>query len=321
MTKNLFAIGLLAMVAFASCSKDDDNVVEPEVIRGDVQLTENFEGNAVSTPVNYKGWSTTNVKGTINWQTKEYNKNKYAEVTAFNLAAGDYESWFVSTALNVTGAKNKNVTFDVAYGYWNDNTTLEVYVMTDSLPSKGNPVKLTATLPTKENVEFGFYNSGLIDLSKYSGKIYIGFKYVAKVADDKKAATFRVENFRFSYEAVKGDAVTNPLSVAEVLTTQDKSIKWVKGFIVGFAVSGTGATTIKTTGFAAADVTNVVLAPTANEKDITKCIAVKLLKGAPQTNLGLGTNAALLNTEISVKGVLNSYFGQPGMTDVAEFKK
>ena len=319
MKTKLFALGLCAVVAFASCSKDDDKV---EPVRGAKQLSETFEGNAVNTNVNYPGWSTLNVTGTISWKTKEYNKNKYAEVTAFNSNAGDYESWYVSPALNVTDAKNKNVTFEVAYGYWNDNTTFEVYVMTDSL-AKNTPVKLSATIPTKDNVEFGFYNSGVIDLSKYTGTIFIGFKYKAKVADDKKAATFRIENFRFNYEPVKGDAVANPLSVAEVLTTQDKSVRWAKGFIVGVAVSNSTGNgfTIKSTGLVAGDVTNIVLAPTATETDPTKCIAVKLLAGAPRTNLGLGTNPALLKTEVSVRGVLNSSFGQAGMTDVVEFKK
>ena len=318
--KKFLTIALCATVALASCSKSDDETA-PVSVRGAKQLSENFEGNAVNTSVNYPGWSVLNVTNTIDWKTKEYNKNKYVEVTAFNSNAGDYESWYVSPALNVTDAKNKNVTFEVAYGYWNDNTTLEVYVMTDSL-AKTAPVKLNATIPTKENVEFGFYNSGVIDLSKYTGTIYIGFKYKAKVADDKKASTFRIENFRFNYEPVKGDAVANPLTVTEVLATQDKSVKWVKGFIVGVAApNSTGNGFTFKTPIAAGDVTNIILAPSKEEKDPTKCIAVKLLAGTPRTTLGLGTNPTLINTEVSVRGVLNSSFGQAGMTDAMDFKK
>ena len=43
MKTKLFALGLCAVVAFASCSKDDDKV---EPVRGAKQLSETFEGNA-----------------------------------------------------------------------------------------------------------------------------------------------------------------------------------------------------------------------------------------------------------------------------------
>lgn len=319
MKTKLFALGLCAVVAFASCSKDDD----APVIKGAVQLTENFDlGTTGDLATKYTGWSILKVKGTVDWKVKDFNKNKFLEATAYNLAAGEYESWLVSPALNVTGAKVKNVSFDAAMGYWNDNTSLEAYVMTDSLNTKGDAVKISAKIPTSDLVQWGWYNSGVIDLSKYSGKIYIGFKYKATTTDPTKVATFRIENFKFGIEPAKGDLATNPLSVADVIATQDNSIKWAKGYVVGFAVSGT-TTTIKTTNFASGDVTNLVLAATADETDIKKCIVVKLLAGKPRTDLGLGVtaNQVIMKKEVSVRGILGASFGQPGMTDIADFVK
>lgn len=320
MKTKLFALGLCAMVAFASCSKDDD----APAIKGAVQLSENFDlGTTGDLATKYSGWSVLKVKGTVEWKVKDFNKNKFLEATAFNLTAGEYETWLVSPALNVTGAKVKTVSFDAAMGYWNDNTSLEAYVMTDSLNTKGDAVKITANVPTNGFAQWGWYNSGTIDLSKYSGKIYIGFKYKATTTDPTKVATFRIENFKFGVEPAKGDLAATPLSVDEVIATQDNTIKWVKGYVIGFAVSGSAATTIKTTNFATGDVTNLVLAPTADVTDIKKCIVVKLLAGKPRTDLGLGVvaNQVILKKEVSVRGILGASFGQPGMTDVADFVK
>ena len=320
MKTKLFALGLCAMVAFASCSKDDD----APAIRGAVQLSENFDlGTTGDLATKYSGWSILKVKGTVDWKVKDFNKNKFLEATAFNAPAGEYETWLVSPALNVTGAKVKTVSFDAAMGYWAGNTTLEVYVMTDSLNTKGDAVKIDAKTPTSDLVQWGWYNSGILDLSKFSGKIYIGFKFKATSTDPTKVTTFRIENFKFGVEPVKGDLATNPLSVDEVIATQDNSIKWVKGYVIGFAVSGSSATTIKTTNFATGDVTNLVLAPTADVTDIKKCIVVKLLAGKPRTDLGLGVvaNQTILKKEVSVRGILGASFGQPGMTDVADFVK
>ncbi len=228
----------------------------------------------------------------------------------------------VSPALNLADTKVKNVVYDIACGFWIETSPLEVYVMTDAVPANGKPEKVAAGNPlTSTSVKNGWYTA-TIDLSKYTGKVYIGFKFTGNNATNA-SSTFRIDNFRFGYTNVKGDVSATPRNVTQAIALQDRSCKWVKGFIVGVAVSkSTGdGFTIKSTGLVAGDVTNIVLAPSATETDPTKCIAVKLLKGDPQTSLGLGTNAALLNTEVSVKGILVKSFGIAGLTNVAEFKK
>lgn len=321
--KKFLTIALCATVALASCSKSDDET--KPVIKGATQVKEDFNTGVKDAKIEFTGWSTAVVKGTIDWKVGEFNTNRYPQMTVFGAPAGEFESWLVSKAINVTDAKIKSFSFDAAMGYWADNSSLEVYVMTDSLPAKGNPIKLEAKLPTKESVQWGWYNSGNIDLSKYSGTIYIGFKYKATTTDPKVVTTFRLDNFKFNVEVAKGDVAENPFSVADVIATQDNSIKWVKGFVVGFAVSAQsgGGFSIKNSNFAAGDVTNIVLAPTKDETDPTKCIAVKLMTGAPRNELGLGTaaNQVILQKEISLRGTVTASFGKPGMVDVADFKK
>ena len=332
MIKNLFAIGLCAMVAFTSCSKDDNAVAPEEVIKGALTVDENFDAGVKDAIVNTPGWSIKNVKGEINWtygSVSATDPNKYPQATAFKATpVGEYETWLVSAALNVRDAKIKTVSFETSFGYWNDNTSLEVYVMTDSLPEKAKITKIDAKLPTATSVQFGSYNSGNIDLSKFTGKIFIGFKYKTTSSLDAATnkvlcTTFRIDNFKFGIAPAKGDIATDPLTIAEVMKTQDKSIKWTKGFIVGFAVSGKAATTIKTSGFAIGDVTNLVLAQAAGETNLANCIVVKLMAGTPRTDLGLGVvaNAGLVGKEVAVRGNLESSFGQPGMINVAEYVK
>lgn len=84
----------------------------------------------------------------------------------------------VSPALNVRDAKEKKVNFDLMYTYSNASSTLEVYVMTDSIVTKSTSTKVDLKIPVGTDTRYGWYNQ-TIDLTPYvdKGYVYIGFKY------------------------------------------------------------------------------------------------------------------------------------------------
>lgn len=327
MKTKLFALGLCAVVAFASCSKDDD---APALL---TPISESFDNGTANAAIAITDWNVVNVKGNLSWNIKKVGPNKYAEVTTFRgktetpLAVGDYESWLVSPVLDLTKGKIKSFSFESAYNFWKEGNVFEVYVLTNADPTKCTPVKLDAKIPTSADGFEVWYNSGNIDLSKYTGKIYIAFKYVGAVATDptkSATTTFRLDNFKINVEPKEAETSATALTVdkAIVAAAQDSTIKWVNGYVIGTAVGKTGTSggyTIKTTGFGTSDNTNLVLAATANETDPAKCIAVQLPKGNIRAKLNLLDNSTLLGKQVAIRGIAFKYFKTPGLIGSSDY--
>lgn len=317
MKTKLFALGLCAMVAFASCSKSDDG--QPK-LKGALTLSESFTAKQ-GTSAERNGWTIQKVTGDLSWTTNLSEQGTYAQATAYKAAAGSYETWLVSPALNVRDAKEKKVNFDLMYTFFNASSTLEVYVMTDSIVAKSTSTKVDLKIPVGTDTRYGWYNQ-TIDLTPYvdKGYVYIGFKYTGT---DVANSTYCVDNFKYNATYKKGELVTTPLDVTEITSgVIDSSLVWVKGYVVGVAVSSPSYALI-TSGFTSAHGTNIVLAPTANETDLNKCIPVALPTGPVRTEINLfnGTAAPAVGSQISVRGTFVKYFSKPGIKNVAEYKK
>lgn len=318
MKTKLFALGLCAVVAFASCSKDDDK--EQAKLKGALTLSESFTAKQ-GTSAEKNGWTIQKVTGDLNWTINLSEQGTYAQATAYKATAGNYETWLVSPALNVRDAKEKKVNFDLMYTYFNASSTLEVYVMTDSIVTKSTSTKVDLKIPVGTDTRYGWYNQ-TIDLTPYvdKGYVYIGFKYTGT---DVANSTYCVDNFKYNATYKKGELVTTPLDVTEITSgVIDSSLVWVKGYVVGVAVSSPSYALV-TSGFTSAHGTNIVLAPTANETDINKCIPVALPTGPVRTEINLfnGTAVPAVGSQISVRGTFVKYFSKPGIKNVAEYKK
>jgi hypothetical protein len=93
-------------------------------------------------------------------------------------------------------ATNKTMSFETAKAYWQNTSSLEVFVMDNIEPTAANLEKVEAKLVKESDNDHTFYPSGDIDLSAQTGIKYIGFKYVAK-GGDSNSTTFRIDNFKF----------------------------------------------------------------------------------------------------------------------------
>ncbi len=108
-----------------------------------------------------------------------------------------------------------------------------------------------------------------------------------------------------------------PYSVAQVIAKQDKSLAWVKAYIVG-SVSGNNVTEGMIWGASdKSSTSNIVVATTPDEKDVTKCIPVQLTKGDIRNGLNTKDNAGNIGKEVLLYGSLENYFGKtPGLKNV-----
>lgn len=118
--------------------------------------------------------------------------------------------------------------------------------------------------------------------------------------------------------AGSGDGTSDkPYEVSQVLGGATGTGVWMTGYIVG-AVNDKSISDAAFTGPFALK-TNLLLAATAGETDINKCVAVQLPAGKVRDALNLVDNAGNLGKQVAIKGNLEKYFGVAGMKSVSDY--
>jgi hypothetical protein len=186
-------------------------------------LNEDFESQTANTsfpyvPVTIANWTNLAEVGTRSWDARIFSSNKYAYMSAFGTNAPDIKNWLVTKGINMDATANETLTFDtkqdfiltVAPGGTNVESDLKVLV-SNNYTGTGNPwaagvnwtdITSQATLSpgsTTSNFPSSFTPSGSINLSSYTGTIYIAFKYEGAdpsgTATDKTSA-WEIDNVR-----------------------------------------------------------------------------------------------------------------------------
>ena len=135
--------------------------------------------------------------GTEKWEAREYSDNKYAQVSAYNTGETTMTVWLVTPEIDLEGSTNEILTFQTKDAY-NNGSGLEVLISSNfsgNLAS-ANWTKLDATLASGSSTGYAsaFTDSGDIDLSSYSGKVRIAFKYSG--GDPSLTTTYQVDEIK-----------------------------------------------------------------------------------------------------------------------------
>ena len=112
----------------------------------------------------------------------------------------------------------------------------------------------------------------------------------------------------------------NPYTVAEAIAKQGSGTGvWVKAFIVGTSNSGGDFVPIFSAENASG--TNVIIADSKNETNVSKLVAVQLAwDGDARGALNLVSNPGMYKAEVLLKGDLVKYFGVAGLKEVKEYE-
>jgi hypothetical protein len=134
-----------------------------------------------------------------------------------------------------------------------------------------------------------------------------------KIEDlDLTGARFTVEN-PGGGTGVKDDPYDAPFVLS---AADDGSIKgWVKGYIIG-TIPSTGSATLE--GPFSVN-TNMLIAASADETDVTKMVSVQLPSGAIREALNLVDNSANHKKEVIVLGSLEYYYGFKGVKSLTGY--
>ncbi len=141
-----------------------------------------------------QGWKNVTVSGDKTWYVTSFDNNYYAAMTGYKGTQPPFDQWLVSPAIDMDKVGNKTLSFQSQVnGYGSTTSTFGVYVLTADDVVSGTQSQLNATIATAPASGYsGFVPSGDIDLSAYSGTIYIGFRYFA--SPDAKYATWCIDD-------------------------------------------------------------------------------------------------------------------------------
>ena len=154
---------------------------------------------SASRDINYyleRGWSLVMESGGLSgWYVREYDDVRYLTCSAYygSAVGGPYRNWVISPKLDLHRVASKTLSFRSQVQYPVETASLEVYVLTHKNPRACTPVKLDCVISESDR---SWVSSGTIDLSQFSGDIYIGFLYNAEVGGDT-APSYNVTDFNF----------------------------------------------------------------------------------------------------------------------------
>lgn len=293
-------------------------------------LSENFDAST-SIPA---GWLNVQLKGTKNWFIKEFSGNNYASMTGYKGTA-PFDSWLISPAIDCSKMTEKKLSFHTQVnGYGSTTTKFNVYVLSGSSdPATAQKTLLNPALPTAPASGYSSWvNSGDLDLSGFSGIIYIGFQYEATT--DANYATWCVDDVVVGEGGAPGPVdppvvggkgtEEDPYTVGDVrASSADATGVWIEGYVVGWISGMTWATGASFNNTPTSDFgnTNFILGPDADANSTSTTIPCAIPAGPLRDTLGLGKNPAIYKKHVIVKGDITKYFGQRGVKNITEYKE
>lgn len=164
----------VAAVSLSGCTEDSDveYPVAPKTL-----FAEDFN-NADLTAT---GWKLEAEIGDNNWIQEVHNDDGYATFSSFGSGDAVNVAWLISPALNMDTQNGEKLFFQNTHDGFlrNPENTLDLYVSTDydgvNFEAAGWE-RIPFNVITQNDVRFVYKNSGIIDLSGYTGTLHFAFK-------------------------------------------------------------------------------------------------------------------------------------------------
>jgi hypothetical protein len=200
-TFKILGLVLVALLSFTGCSPEDDiklpNETSFKFYEDFSTFTEANEGN----PIALTDWTNFAQVGTVKWNEGFYSGTKYAEFTSYQSGEASNIAWLISPAINMDTMEHETLAFDVAQAYVSTSAnSIELLISTDYDGTNvlaANWVPITfKTPPLVYESNFDFFSSGLIDLSGYTGNIYLAFRCKGSGTNTSLDGTYELDNIR-----------------------------------------------------------------------------------------------------------------------------
>lgn len=159
------------------------------------EINETFSSQTNNQDIAIQGWTNVATKGTRVWRGSVFSGNTFAQATAFQDTQAEMETWLVTPQIDLTEAKI--LSFESAQAFF-VQAGLSVWISTNfdgTNVASATWTQLNCKLAGSGDANYDWVQSGDVDLSAYSGKAYIGFKYTGSGANGQ-TTTYRIDNVK-----------------------------------------------------------------------------------------------------------------------------
>jgi len=179
---------------FSAMNKE--RCAEPEPL-----FYENFEdisNTGQGVWINLDGWENiSESNGTEKWEARDFSNNSYASISAYKTGETSMTVWLITPEIDLDGSSDEILTFQ-SKDAWNNGDGLEVFISSNfsGNVSTASWTEIDAKLAEGTSTGFAqnFTDSGPIDLSSYSGKVRIAFKYTG--GDPSLTTTYQIDEIK-----------------------------------------------------------------------------------------------------------------------------
>ena len=162
-------------------------------------ISEDFQSAIHNTNLDFPGWTNVAQEGAWVWRERVYSGNGYTEFSTYNSPDVVNIAWLISPGVDLDAQENEFLNFKMAQHHLqSDLNTAEVFVSTDYDGSNvlgATWIPVSANLPNQSNSWYQFVDSGLIDLSSYSGTLHVAFKVTGSGTDQTLDGAYQLDDF------------------------------------------------------------------------------------------------------------------------------
>lgn len=161
-------------------------------------FSEDFESATNNTNLDFPGWTNFAEEGSRVWREKTFSGNGYTEFSTFGSGDDVNVAWLVTPGIDMDAQSNEFLNFKAAQHHLESpENTMEVFVSTDFDGTNvlgATWIAVAANLPSQANDWYDFVDSGLIDLSSYTGTLYVAFKVVGSGTNTNLDGAYQIDD-------------------------------------------------------------------------------------------------------------------------------
>jgi uncharacterized protein YdeI (BOF family) len=129
------------------------------------------------------------------------------------------------------------------------------------------------------------------------------------------SVTFTANRTTDAPPVIKG-SMSDPYTVAQAISNQDKQDVWAIGYIVGAFDKSINKFVTDTTGQVK---TNIALSDNRGETDVTRMLPVNFTSASLKNALNICDNPLNINRLVMIRGDLEAYYSVPGMRNTTDY--
>lgn len=279
------------------------------------------------------GWNYVRVSGDKDWYLNEFDSNIYAAATAYKGTSGPWDHWLISPGVDLDKAPNKTLEFNVQAAYQSTTSYMEVYVLTSNDPNTAVKTKLEVQLPEIPASGYSSWLTSKVDLSAFSGVVYIAWRYYGTSASG--SSTYCIDNVNIggASPTEKPDepeptpdptglgTQENPYKISDVMkSSADATGVWIEGYVIGWVAGMNWQSGASFNNTPSDDYTNTncILADSADVTSTASSIPAGIKAGATRDILGVKNNPDIYKKRVRVYGDVTKYFGVRGVKNISK---